>query len=146
VTLATVLETIAARRIDAAVAEGSFDGLPGAGLPLQLDDDRDTPEAFRLAFHLLKSAGMTPAWIELDRRIRSTAAGARARLASIPADDPRRLDAERAFRQTMREVNRSIDDLNLQVPSMHWQRRRVCVEDEIAHLVPNALRPGAGVG
>jgi len=42
------------------MSRGDFDGLPGAGRPLVLDDDPLVPEDLRLAYRILKNAGFVP--------------------------------------------------------------------------------------
>jgi hypothetical protein len=54
------LDALVERRIQAAVARGEFDNLPGAGRPLALDDDKLVPEELRVAYRLLKNAGYVP--------------------------------------------------------------------------------------
>ena len=54
------LEIIAERKIEEAIERGEFDDLPGAGQPLDLDDlDASLPEELRLAYRILKNAGMS---------------------------------------------------------------------------------------
>lgn len=60
---------LAEERIREAIACGAFDDLPGAGRPLDLEEN-PYEGARRAAFHLLKDAGMVPRWIELDRDVR----------------------------------------------------------------------------
>jgi hypothetical protein len=55
-----VLELLAERKIEEAIARGEFDGLPGAGRPLALDDDALVPEESRVAYRILKNAGYVP--------------------------------------------------------------------------------------
>ncbi len=43
------------------MARGDLDDLPGAGKPLELDDDALVPEDLRLAYRILKNAGYVPA-------------------------------------------------------------------------------------
>jgi hypothetical protein len=43
-----------------AVARGDFEALPGAGRPLELDDDALVPEELRVAYRILKNAGYVP--------------------------------------------------------------------------------------
>jgi len=62
------LEWIAERRIAEAVSQGAFDRLPGAGRPLELDDDALVPEELRIAHRILKNAGFVPREVEEDRR------------------------------------------------------------------------------
>jgi len=76
--------------IEAKIAEaqsaGAFDDLPGAGRPLQLDDDRMVPEHLRMAYRILKNAGLVPA--ELEER--KEAAGLRDFIAATAGDTPAR--------------------------------------------------------
>jgi len=51
-------------RITEAIARGDFDNLPGAGKPLELDDDALVPEEERIAFRIMKNAGFIPPQVE----------------------------------------------------------------------------------
>ncbi|MCC7216880.1 MAG: DUF1992 domain-containing protein [Burkholderiales bacterium] len=57
--------------VEAKIAEaqraGAFDDLPGAGRPLELDDDRLVPEDVRMAHRILRNAGFVPPEIEARR-------------------------------------------------------------------------------
>ena len=64
------LDAIAERRILEAQARGEFDDLPGAGAPLQLDDDPLVAEELRAACRVLKNAGFVPPELEVHREIR----------------------------------------------------------------------------
>jgi hypothetical protein len=59
-----MLEFIAEQRIAEAIANGELDDLPGAGRPLELDDDALIPEELRLAHRILKNAGYVPPELE----------------------------------------------------------------------------------
>ncbi len=59
-----MLEFIAEQRIAEAIANGELDDLPGAGRPLDLDDDALIPEELRLAWRILKNAGYVPPELE----------------------------------------------------------------------------------
>jgi hypothetical protein len=54
------LDALVERRIEAAIARGEFDDLPGCGQPLALDDDLLVPQELRVAYRLLKNAGELP--------------------------------------------------------------------------------------
>ena len=54
------LDWLVEQRILDAIGRGEFEHLPGAGLPLPLDDDPLIPEDLRLAFRILKNAGYAP--------------------------------------------------------------------------------------
>lgn len=62
-------DDLAEQRIRDAMADGSFDDLPGRGQPLDLQDDSLVPEDMRLAYRVLKNAGYLPEALELRREI-----------------------------------------------------------------------------
>jgi hypothetical protein len=64
------LDAIAERRIREAQERGEFDDLPGAGAPLDLDDDALVPEDLRAAYRVLKNSGFLPPELEVYREIR----------------------------------------------------------------------------
>jgi hypothetical protein len=81
----SILDALAEARIEEAMREGAFDDLPGAGRPLQLDDDRLVPEELRAAYRILKNAGLAPPEVEALRE--------RAELVALVArldDEPQR--------------------------------------------------------
>lgn len=55
-----MIDAIAEQRIREAARRGDFDDLPGAGRPLDLDDDLLVPEDLRMAYRILKNAGFVP--------------------------------------------------------------------------------------
>lgn len=65
-----VLDAIVEQRISDAQARGEFDGLPGAGAPLELEDDALVPEDLRVAYRILKNSGFLPPELEARREIR----------------------------------------------------------------------------
>jgi hypothetical protein len=86
------LELIAERRIAEALAQGEFDGLPGAGKPLDLAEDPLVPEDQRMANRILKNAGYVP------REVEDAAKGGK-KLSLLNA----RIDA-RYFRKVVRKL------------------------------------------
>jgi hypothetical protein len=66
-----LLDQLAEARIEEAIAAGAFDALPGAGRPLDLDDDRLVPEELRAAYRVLKRAGFVPPEVEARKEISS---------------------------------------------------------------------------
>ena len=62
------LELIAERKIAEAAAQGEFDGLPGAGKPLDLEEDPLVPEDQRMANRILRNAGFAPREVEESRK------------------------------------------------------------------------------
>lgn len=57
-------------RIRKAQEEGAFDDLPGAGRPLQLDDDLLVPEELRTVCRVLKNSGYLPPEVAQLRELR----------------------------------------------------------------------------
>lgn len=55
-----MFDLIAERKIAEAMERGDFDDLPGAGRPLDLSDDALIPEDLRMAYRILKNAGLVP--------------------------------------------------------------------------------------
>ena len=62
--LRPMFDLIAEQKIAEAIARGELDNLPGAGRPLDLDDDALIPEELRLAYRILKNAGYLPPELE----------------------------------------------------------------------------------
>lgn len=140
-----------------AQARGDFENLPGQGKPLRWETAGDDSEWW-LANHMLKGAGLLPAWIEDDRAIRAEkhalatmledfagsyrAASAQGRDAADPAGHAgREAELEGAlarlvsrYRERAAALNARIDRHNLAVPAPSLQHVRVRVEDELARL------------
>lgn len=85
------LALIAEEKIREAMARGEFDNLPGAGRPLELEDDSMVPQDLRVAYKILKNAGCLPPEIELRKEIVTL----RTLLSSIEEEGEKR----RAFQQ-----------------------------------------------
>jgi hypothetical protein len=52
-----------------AIARGEFDNLPGKGKPVDLSAYFDTPEDLRMAYSIMKNAGVLPKEVELLKEI-----------------------------------------------------------------------------
>lgn len=63
------LELLAERRIAEAIGRGELDDLPGQGRPLDLGDDALVPEDLRLAWRILKNAGLVPPEVQALREM-----------------------------------------------------------------------------
>jgi hypothetical protein len=85
------LELLAEMKIAEAARAGAFNDLPGAGKPLELDDDRMIPEDVRMAYRILRNSGYVPP--ELDAR--REAASLQRLLATVTGDDAKRHAAAR---------------------------------------------------
>jgi hypothetical protein len=78
--MSSAFDRIAEERIARAAAAGEFDRLPGAGRPLDLDDDLLVPAEVRMSNRILKNAGCLPPELETLKEARGAAddlAGAR---------------------------------------------------------------------
>jgi hypothetical protein len=84
------LDAIAERRIREAQERGEFDDLPGAGAPLEPEDNALVPEELRAAYRILRNSGFLPPELQFYGEIREveqllqrvTDNGERARLMS----------------------------------------------------------------
>jgi hypothetical protein len=63
------LDHVAEQRIQAALGRGELESLPGAGRPLEFDDNSLIPAHLRMACRILKNAGMLPPEIETLREL-----------------------------------------------------------------------------
>src|SRR5471032_3052263 len=59
-----LLDALVEQRISAAAARGELDILPGAGEPLEFDDDALVPDEVRVANRIMKNAGFVPPAVE----------------------------------------------------------------------------------
>ncbi|MGD2080293.1 MAG: DUF1992 domain-containing protein [Nitrospirota bacterium] len=60
---------IAEERIRRAISEGRFENLENAGKPLVFDDETWIPDDLRVAYRVLKNAGVAPPELELRKEI-----------------------------------------------------------------------------
>jgi len=67
----SIFEVIAERRIEEAMARGEFDNLSCRGKPIPPDDLIMVPEELRMAYKILKNAGIVPEEVELRKSIYS---------------------------------------------------------------------------
>lgn len=69
----SIVQSIAEERIREAQLNGVFDDLPGKGAPLHLEDESGIPEELRMAYHVLKNAGMVPREVQERKEISNLA-------------------------------------------------------------------------
>ncbi len=139
------------RQIRRAMEAGQFDDLPGAGRPIDWQDESLVDETWLMAFRLMREHGFAPQWVELHKEIRAelekagqTVARAwrwrQERLAEpAGANDEHYVDlqwarARAAFAETLTELNRKIADFNLQAPAVSLQKLKLDLENELARL------------
>ncbi len=137
-------DSLVEQRIREAMDRGDFDDLPGKGKPLDLSWNPFADPSLEPAWRLLQNAGFSLDWIEEDKEIRRELEEARERLRRAWAlslewgdDGGAQVAWENAvsrFREDVERLNRRIDIHNLKVPSVHFQRLRIRVEEEIARV------------
>ena len=98
---------VAERKIEEAMEEGAFEGLEGAGEPLDLREDPFVDPSLRMAHRLLKNNGFAPAWIEESKDIDAEIRRLSDRGKFSPED----------FRSRAAAINRRILAFNLKAPS-----------------------------
>ncbi len=115
---------IAEEKIKTAMQDGTFDDLPGKGLPLRLDDNPYEPEDWRLAFHLLRNNGFDLPWIETARHLEADLENARKDAARVFRSCTLAEWKQYAthFTEQIADLNRRIFQYNLQVPNDRFQR------------------------
>lgn len=96
---------IAEERIRQAIADGLFDNLTNAGKPLVFEDETWIPEDLRIAYRVLKNAGVVPPELELRGEIMSLRS-----LIDTIDDDKERL--------------KKIRELNYKIMCFNEQRKR----------------------
>lgn len=66
-----LLDELAEAIIEEAIERGALDNLPGAGRPLELEDDSMVPENLRAAYRILKNSGHLPQEVTTYSEIRN---------------------------------------------------------------------------
>lgn len=143
---------IAERRIQEAQERGDFDDLGGKGKPLDLRENPLVKPGWCLAHRILRNAGFTLDWIELDNTIRAELAHCQIFLRNQllwanhvlrSGRDEKWIEAEledvyrwtrTAFSQRAEKLNEQIELLNLQVPLAMLQRPKIRVAEELRRL------------
>jgi DnaJ homolog subfamily C member 28 len=129
-------------QIRRAMQEGQFEDLPGRGRPLQWDEDAFEDPDWRLAHHMLRSAGYSLPWIETRREIEADLATHRLEIQRAwerhqsSAVGPHLTrqgwnQAQASFREAIAELNKRILSYNLEAPSMQLQLKPINPDREI---------------
>lgn len=111
-----MIDAIAEQRILEAALRGDFDDLPGAGQPLNLDDDLLVPEELRMAYRILKNAGFVPPEVHTLKEI-----GALERLIQSLDEGEERSLAQRKLRLLMHQMGNARNG-NLQLEAAYYDR------------------------
>ncbi len=119
------------RLIHEAQERGEFDDLPLHGKPLPDWDDERAGE-MRLAYHVLRNAGVAPPWIEADKEVRRLLEERdRVLDRARSVDRDRRPFYRRELERVVGELERAVDRLNGLAPTTGQQRRRPNLEAEL---------------
>jgi hypothetical protein len=81
-----IFEWLANEQIEEALRRGDFDNLPGKGRPLNLEEDDHIPPDMRMAYHIMKNAGVSPPEISLRKELETI----KAELSRAKTDEERR--------------------------------------------------------
>jgi DnaJ family protein C protein 28 len=124
------------QRIQEGIEKGVFDNLRGAGKPLNLDDDALVPEDMRMAFRLLRSNGLAPLWVEMNKEIRDDLERLRrfrAHVRSIRTQtNPIQSDhLRRDYVRRIEEINGKILNYNILAPSSYVHFQSLILEEEL---------------
>lgn len=126
-------------QIRKAMETGEFEGLPGHGKPLNLESNPNEDPAWRVAFHALKSSGLTLHWIQMRKDIEQEIQQAIEILErtwhwlqSLEDDHPDKPFArqeweqtEARFREQSSRFNERILSYNVQVPSPQFNKQPI---------------------
>ena len=97
-------ERIVEAMIKEAMERGEFDNLPGEGKPIDLTEYFETPEEVRMAYSVLKTAGITSREVDLLREI----AELRQAQAAV-LDEQRKQELEKQIRQKQVEFSLMVE-------------------------------------
>ena len=113
-----LFQTLAEQKIQEAIERGEFDGLPGAGKPLELDHDPLVPEDLRVAYRVLKNAGFVPPEVEMLKEIRSVEQA----LADMRPGSDRTRALRRLQLLNMKLAEARLGGKSLRVPAEYYQK------------------------
>ena len=135
-----LIDQLAEQRIREAQQEGAFDRLPGAGLPLQLEDDSGVPAELRTAYRLLKNAGYLPQELRVRREISELK-----QLLAAAQDVERRAGYGRRLRYLLTWLGLSQrSSCNLQTEAAYFDR--LCAKLDLPHEVSRPAGRAASEG
>ena len=127
-------ESLVERQIREAMERGDFTDLPYQGERLPIEDDSAAGE-WAMAYHMLRSAGAAPPWIESDKEARRQLALLEAlieRAPRIASLSQRRARADLAA--IVAAANRAIERVNAEAPTERQHRRPLDPAVEAARL------------
>ena len=136
-------EPLIDRLIRESMDRGEFDNLPGAGQPIDLNENPYEQPELRTVHRLLRNAGFAPAWIEerkdIERELQRafvTVGRAKKLYCKTPDDSthPDWLRAMKEFRECVDELNQRIRIYNLKTPVAQLQRNIIEADELLREL------------
>jgi hypothetical protein len=125
------------RLIEEAMERGEFDDLPLHGRPLALPDDACAGE-MRLAYNVLRNAGVAPPWIEADKEVRALLARRDALLERVRVSSNLSDVASDRYRRELTDLvmahDHAVDALNAIAPTPLQHRRHLELAQELRAL------------
>ena len=139
------LERIAHEKIRDSMGRGEFKNLRGEGKPLQIEQDNPIIDDMQQKLNrLLSNAGFAPEWIALDKEIRHSIEKVKQQLTACwskcgphPMTPEKKNEWENEMEelsQTVKTINKKINNLNLIVPSLTAQRMHVRLERLVSRV------------
>ncbi len=124
------------QRIQEGMEQGLFDNLRGAGQPLNLDEDRFVPDDMKMAFRMLRSSGLAPLWVDMNKEIREDIARMHRFRAHVHGQWTRISAIEREHRrseyvQRVKEINSKILSYNIIAPSSSVHIGLLLLDEEL---------------
>lgn len=118
-------------KIKEAQERGDFEALPGKGKPLDISENPFLEPTLQMTYKLMKDAGFSPAWIELDKEIRADLQKAQKLLDACKSRRQHlnfknyRKRAIEEYRELLKTLNLRIERFNILVPIKDKQRRKI---------------------
>ena len=100
-----LIDQLVEARLSDAQARGEFDNLPGAGKPLELEDDALVPEELRSGYRLLKNAGYLPPAVQTRHEIAEVE-----QLLQLAEDTTERQSLNKRLRYLLLKLGESMKD------------------------------------
>lgn len=136
------LQRVAENRIQTALEEGVFADLPGAGMPMPQDRQRDADPEWRVAQRILDAAGFPPVWLELDQEVRGGRALAARDLRQAAEHTSRRgpewAGAVARFASRIKELNVLVERAALAAPSHRFRRGPIDLAREMRWAIAHS--------
>jgi DnaJ family protein C protein 28 len=131
-----------------AMEEGAFDNLRGKGKPFNLNENPLVESEWRMAFSMLQNEGFLLPWMDKRNQIEEELTAARQALARAWEWRQEKLERNQAssfiegewakaqarFREKITDLNKRIENYNLEVPATIFQRGMVDAEKEFEGL------------